>query len=84
MPTHTLLTAIERENLAALKGWVIACPSPRPVTPDSILVRLTPEGVQLTLLAFACCRPSILLPPLAHLDRQTVQRIVADAMQHEH
>ena len=81
------MTAAEKAHFATIKAWVIALNTQRRMTPDSILLQhiATPSTVKITLLAYACCHPSVhISKPILSITQDDVAQMIAPILQHAH
>ena len=84
----TTLTFAERQHLAAFRTQIAALATTRRLAPDTILVRyeaLPVPTVCITLLAFACCYPTIrIVKPILAITPEDIAEAVAPVLRHRH
>jgi hypothetical protein len=71
----------------AIKTCIQAQAAPRKMSADSILLRYTaePPVLSITLLAYACCHPSVHIPKkIADITEVDVVAVVAPIIAHIH
>ena len=72
---------------AAIKACIQAQVAPRKMSADSILLRYTaePPVLAITLLAYACCHPSVHIPKkVEEITEEDVLAAVAPIIAHTH